>query len=66
MTETTSQRIERVARVTRWKCPCTSCGARSLSEGYERCIDDTGHGDCAHSVLDTPCPMDEAFAEVEG
>jgi hypothetical protein len=41
--------------------PCPACGARNLAEGYQRCLDDTDHSDCAHDVLTTPCPMDDAF-----
>ena len=41
--------------------PCPACGARNVEEGRERCLDETGHADCAHDVTTTPCPNDDAF-----
>lgn len=55
----------RIKRSRKWTQPCSACGARSIAEGYRRCLDDTDHSDCAHSVIDTPCPMDDAFGEIE-
>lgn len=43
--------------------PCGACGARDMTEGLDRCFDETGHSDCAHNVLTTPCPNDEEFDE---
>lgn len=45
--------------------PCPACGAADLSDGYQRCLDETGHSDCAHSVIDTPCPNDALFEETD-
>lgn len=45
--------------------PCPACGAHSIAEGYQRCLDDTAHHDCAHDVLATPCPMDAEFEAFE-
>jgi hypothetical protein len=45
--------------------PCPACGAINLADGYRKCIDETGHNQCEHSVLDTPCPMDDEFEETD-
>ena len=45
--------------------PCATCGAVGLAEGYLRCIEETGHGDCAHDVTTTPCPNDALFEETD-
>jgi len=41
--------------------PCPACGAANLAEGWYKCLEDTDHGDCAHNVLETPCPNDDLF-----
>lgn len=45
--------------------PCTACGATSPADAYNHCLDDTGHNDCAHNVLTTPCPMDDLLEETD-
>lgn len=45
--------------------PCPACGATTIKAAYLLCRDDTGHSDCAHSVVDTPCPNDALFEEIE-
>jgi hypothetical protein len=45
--------------------PCVACGATDMADAYVRCLDDTGHADCAYSKSETPCPMDFLFEQLE-
>ncbi len=45
--------------------PGSACGAKCVEDGYNKCIDETGHNQCEHTILDTPCPMDDHFEETD-